>query len=225
MSDEESLQVPDGANMDHADIVKLRADYAWKWFSFHATQRTTVFNFFLVSVGILAAAYGTLLANHQNLAAVFICALAIVNVIAFMGLDTRNRKLVKFGEDALKDLEHEVLFQGKKVKQSILLRDELAVDKYGDSDEDIKKTVEGIRKEVLPRNDEREPWRIVADFLTGRSLLRWMVRSVVKHSFIIRLFQVVIALFFLALFYVARTMPAGTLPTTNAVAAGTSTSH
>lgn len=37
------------------DLHKLQFEYAWKWFSFHADQRTKVFNFMLILVGILAA--------------------------------------------------------------------------------------------------------------------------------------------------------------------------
>jgi hypothetical protein len=37
------------------ELLKLKFDYAWKWFSFHADQRLKMFNFMLVVVGIFAA--------------------------------------------------------------------------------------------------------------------------------------------------------------------------
>ena len=38
------------------NIEEVRFQYAWNWFEFHAKQRTTMFNYFLVSVGIFANA-------------------------------------------------------------------------------------------------------------------------------------------------------------------------
>ena len=37
-----------------------RLDYAWKWFNFHAEQRTKMFNYMLVGLGILATAIATM---------------------------------------------------------------------------------------------------------------------------------------------------------------------
>src|SRR4051812_49073283 len=39
---------------DERELLKLRADYAWKWFDLHAKQRMTLFNYFLIVAGILA---------------------------------------------------------------------------------------------------------------------------------------------------------------------------
>lgn len=33
--------------------LATRTDYAWDWFAYHAGQRLTTFNFFLVIVGVL----------------------------------------------------------------------------------------------------------------------------------------------------------------------------
>lgn len=34
--------------LDDSDLVKMQFDYAWKWFDFHARQRTTMFNFTII---------------------------------------------------------------------------------------------------------------------------------------------------------------------------------
>lgn len=41
---------------DPSELQKLRFDYAWKWFNFHAEQRTKMFNFMLIGLGIFASA-------------------------------------------------------------------------------------------------------------------------------------------------------------------------
>jgi ABC-type uncharacterized transport system permease subunit len=44
-----------------SDLHKMPFDYAWKWFAFHAEQRTKMFNFMLIVLGIFATAIaGTL---------------------------------------------------------------------------------------------------------------------------------------------------------------------
>lgn len=39
---------------DERELLKLRTDYAFKWFDLHAKQRMTLFNYFLIIAGILA---------------------------------------------------------------------------------------------------------------------------------------------------------------------------
>ena len=43
------------------ELLDLKLDCAWRWFSLHTKQRVTMFSFFLVASGILANAYGLLL--------------------------------------------------------------------------------------------------------------------------------------------------------------------
>ena len=47
---------PSPLSKEPTELQKLRFDYAWKWFNFHAEQRTKMFNFMLVGLGILATA-------------------------------------------------------------------------------------------------------------------------------------------------------------------------
>jgi deoxyribose-phosphate aldolase len=116
-----------------ADLVPrkhLQHEYAWNWFAYHARQRTSMFNYFLVIVAALATAYSWLVARsepqllrHAGVVAV-ICA---VITVLFMLLDRRNRDLVHRGERVLKRIEEQEIFREEKKDPSfkgLLLRDE-----------------------------------------------------------------------------------------------------
>jgi hypothetical protein len=115
-----------------AEQRKLQFDYAWKWFSFHADQRTKVFNFMLIVFGIFAAGIVNALDKHlPKIAAAGLAIFAAILALIFSRLDRRNRDLLWRGEDVLKKLEREVIFgtsetvddsYGQKVPLSILTR-------------------------------------------------------------------------------------------------------
>jgi hypothetical protein len=100
--------------VDHSQ----RFDYAWKWFEFHAKQRTTMFNFFLVFTGIIASGIFSLLkepsSNHLAAAAasVFGCFVSL----GFIVLEFRNRALVDCAEDVLLHLEQSEIFSWNEKK-------------------------------------------------------------------------------------------------------------
>jgi hypothetical protein len=94
------------------ELRKLQFDYAWKWFSFHADQRTKVFNFMLVVFGIFAAGIVNALDKHlPKIAAAGLAIFAAILALVFSRLDRRNRDLVWRGEDILKKLESEAIFE------------------------------------------------------------------------------------------------------------------
>jgi hypothetical protein len=98
------------------DLHKLQFEYAWKWFSFHADQRTKVFNFMLILVGILAA--GTINALDKRLPNIVYAALCFTGgclALIFWLLDKRNRDLLWLAEDVLRYLERAGIF-GTDVK-------------------------------------------------------------------------------------------------------------
>ena len=93
------------------ELLKLQFDYAWKWFSFHADQRTKMFNYMLVVFGIFAAGVVNALdKNLPNPVTATLCFIAGVLALIFAQLDSRNRDLVWFGEDVLMHLEGEGIF-------------------------------------------------------------------------------------------------------------------
>lgn len=78
------------------ELVKLRLSYAWDIFAFHAAQRTTMFNFFLIAVGIVAN--GVALALRYGLPVYFAFLLLLVGAflsLAFWHLDKRNVQLLE----------------------------------------------------------------------------------------------------------------------------------
>ena len=96
----------DGTN---SHTASMQFEYAWRWFDLHARQRVSMFNFFLISVGALASAYGLLL-REQFYGGSAVVALAgiLVSVVSCL-LDERNHSLVKIGEEALEKVEKEHL--------------------------------------------------------------------------------------------------------------------
>src|ERR1700691_3702810 len=83
-----------------SELCKLQFDYAWKWFSFHADQRTKVFNFMLVVLGIFLAGIITGLNKElSHLGAAILCFIAAGLAVIFARLDRRNRDLVWLGEE------------------------------------------------------------------------------------------------------------------------------
>ena len=111
--------------------LKLKLDYAWKWFSFHADQRTKMFNFMLIVVGIFAAGVGGAWKDGIPELAFWLCVVPGVLTFVFILLDRRNQDLVSLGQDVLRELEKENLFgesaeisdpKGKNVPYGILWR-------------------------------------------------------------------------------------------------------
>ena len=80
-------------------------ELSWRWFEYHATQRTVMFNFFLIASGILATAFVTAYDKEIPLLVYGTGTLGMIIALAFFGLDWRNSDLVELGEGSLKVLE------------------------------------------------------------------------------------------------------------------------
>jgi hypothetical protein len=103
-----SAATPGESTMD--DLTKMQFDYAWKWFDFHAKQRTTLFNYFMVIVGILANALVTALKEGYQTLIIPIGILGATTSLAFIVFDIRNRHLVRQAEDVLEKLEDDHIY-------------------------------------------------------------------------------------------------------------------
>jgi hypothetical protein len=117
------LKIVDLMNGNDEDLVKekwklfkIRFDYAWRSFEFHAKQRISMFNFFILFSGILAAAYGTLLRAKEPFIASVALIIGSVVCIIFLFLDRRNEELVHISEDILCALEKDIIFTEFKRK-------------------------------------------------------------------------------------------------------------
>ena len=80
-------------------------DYAWNWFQYHASQRLTGFNFFLVLTGFLLVAYGQAVANDWRPVGVAVGLMGALVGIGFYALDVRNTEIVNGGCLALERIE------------------------------------------------------------------------------------------------------------------------
>mgnify|MGYP006898505592 CR=1 FL=1 len=104
---------------------RLAHEYAWNWFSFHAQQRLTLFNFSLVALGALAAGCVSAFAQGWYLAAGLSAVFAGVVAFAFLRLDRRNSELTKLAEDYLKS--------GTEERLAPVVGDKIRLVAYADS--------------------------------------------------------------------------------------------
>lgn len=105
-----------GTSETPTDLEKLRLDYAWKYFSFHADQRTKMFNFMLLGMGIFATALVTAIDKKLDLEAALLSTGAAIVALVFCLLDRRNRALYVPALEVLRHTEDTVLFGvGRKV--------------------------------------------------------------------------------------------------------------
>lgn len=88
-----------GTHVD--ELLKLRFEYAWRHFEYHAKQRITMFHFFLIITGIFANAYVLLLGKNFPEITVGIAIIGAFISGGFLALDWRNTQLVKMGEEIL----------------------------------------------------------------------------------------------------------------------------
>jgi hypothetical protein len=91
-------------------LLKLRFNYSWNAFEFHAKQRISMFNFFILFAGITANAIANLLRANLFVPAGILAFIGGVVSIVFIFFDRRNEELVHFAEDNLRELERDIVF-------------------------------------------------------------------------------------------------------------------
>jgi hypothetical protein len=97
--------------------VNLQFDYAWKWFDFHAKQRTSLFNFYIIVIGASLGAFAALTKVPVDKSVLnLVCYFGIGTSIIFLLLDFRNHRLVRYGELNLVYLEKTQIFPGEAEK-------------------------------------------------------------------------------------------------------------
>ena len=90
---------------EQEQAVKLRLDYAWQWFSYHAGQRFAAFNFFLIVAGAVIVAYTAAIGNHKSPLGIGAALLGASMGVGFLMLDYRNAQLVEVARSQLEELE------------------------------------------------------------------------------------------------------------------------
>jgi len=98
---ETEVEVPVSAPPDLFERQKMRFDYAWKWFEFHAEQRTKMFNFMLLGFGIFATAIVGAIDKNLLFAALLLSFAAVLVALAFIQIDIRNRYLYRLAHEVL----------------------------------------------------------------------------------------------------------------------------
>lgn len=106
---EKAKSTSDGT-LTNIELLKARFQFAWNWFEFHARQRMTMFNYFLITTGILVNAYAGAFKEKIFAMCVFVGALGFLQSLGFLMIDVRNRDLIGYSEDALEKLERDTLF-------------------------------------------------------------------------------------------------------------------
>lgn len=91
-------------------LFESRYNYSWDSFEFHAKQRISMFNFFIIFAGISANAIATLLRTDRYIMAGSLAIAGSVISCIFIFLDRRNEELVHNAEDNLRELEKDVIF-------------------------------------------------------------------------------------------------------------------
>jgi hypothetical protein len=105
--------MPDSGSQSQAGAPEREAperahfefEYAWGWFQYHAGQRLTAFNFFLVLVGLLFVTYAQAVHHGWPGVGFAIGMLGALVAIGFWALDIRNEELIAGGWTALCELE------------------------------------------------------------------------------------------------------------------------
>ena len=95
-------------------LSSAQFDYAWKWFNFHADQRTKMFNFMLIIFGFLVAAIANSYEKTTGLS-IWVCIFGTLLAMIFARLDMRNQQLLSWAEDILIKLEADELYKDFKV--------------------------------------------------------------------------------------------------------------
>ncbi|MBI5698962.1 hypothetical protein HZC35_01450 [Candidatus Saganbacteria bacterium] len=90
------------------DERELAFQYSWGWFKYHAQQRYSAFNYFLLTIGALSWAYmqkPEIINNDLNLMRTAIGLLGFFISLAFLFIEKRNTELVNDGRAGLDKLE------------------------------------------------------------------------------------------------------------------------
>jgi hypothetical protein len=95
---------------DSFDLVKVRLDYAWKYFDSASNRRMQFINYYFIVVGILANALALCLRDKLYPVAVFVGIFGLVSSMAFYALDHRMLAFVNRAQKVLETIERETLF-------------------------------------------------------------------------------------------------------------------
>lgn len=85
-----------------AEASKRAEELGWNWFKYHAEQRMIMFRYYLIVIGLCITAFAAAI-RENPLISLLIAGFAAVASVLFGALDWRVSKLVKLGENVLRD--------------------------------------------------------------------------------------------------------------------------
>jgi uncharacterized membrane protein len=93
--------------MDSGAVESPLRKQAWDYFAIHASQRMTIFNFYIVLSSVVATSYFASFKSDSNLQSArwLLASLLVFFAFIFWKLDERNKTLIKNAERALKYFE------------------------------------------------------------------------------------------------------------------------
>lgn len=95
------------------EFEKLRFELSWRYFDFHARQRTQLFHFFIILAPFIFGGCFYLFKERATVGnipgEIASCAGALL-AIFFFGLDRRNRQIIHLSERAIRLIEAQLLF-------------------------------------------------------------------------------------------------------------------
>jgi hypothetical protein len=158
------------------EFEKLRFEFAWRHFEFHARQRTTMFHFFILLVPFLFGGFFYVLKGVNGpspRAAILIAITGFVLSITFGLLDWRNRDLYRISQRNLRLIEKNFLY------------------------------APGCR-DLIDEDDKQPPFRGVITEEKAFSSNRTLKNMVVRHAFLMTFVHAICTgLFALLAIYVA----------------------
>ena len=114
-ANEVAPKAEDEASKFELEILKIRYDFAWKHFDFHAKQRTTMFQYFVTIMPLIVGAYFYFFRDKPiTLVAYALFGIAMLGFVlsfAFWMFDVRNRHLYRISEMNLRLLEQNYLYK------------------------------------------------------------------------------------------------------------------
>lgn len=88
---------------DDKTVHEIALEYGFKWFEFHAQQRISTFNFYLIVLSGLVAAASFSIKEKIWVGSIVTSLMMLGASILFWQLDVRNRQLIDIGEAILSD--------------------------------------------------------------------------------------------------------------------------
>lgn len=93
--------------MEFTEAYKVSLENAWRFFQLHAQQRMTVFNFYLIITGLVAAGLGACVIQMEKLSLVSGVLGLFLSFVSFIfwKLDQRVSLMIKASEKSIIDIE------------------------------------------------------------------------------------------------------------------------